>query len=86
MTLPARLSGKSVGIAAALLCAVFVGFNAVGSKQLFAAPPIIDPVGLFVARGAWSLPLFVGLAIISRPRPMPNVSRGDVGKPANMEP
>jgi drug/metabolite transporter (DMT)-like permease len=55
---------------AALASALFFGLNIVASKVLYAptAPARFDPVGLFVARGLWSLPLFVGLALISWPR------------------
>jgi drug/metabolite transporter (DMT)-like permease len=78
MTDPAQTTNKTVGIIAALLSAVLFGLNAVGSKQLFAPPPVMDATALFVARGAWSLPLFLALAIIARPRPIPAVSRRDL--------
>jgi drug/metabolite transporter (DMT)-like permease len=78
MTASMQPSGKAVGIGAALLSAVFFGLNAVGLKQLFAAPPIMDASALFVARGAWSLPLFVGLAVWSRPRPLPSMAPRDL--------
>ena len=59
-----------VAVLAALVSAVFVGLNAVASKLLFSpqAPAHFDAVSLFVARGFWSLPLFVGLAFVTMPR------------------
>jgi drug/metabolite transporter (DMT)-like permease len=78
MTVPAQTTNKTVGVLAALLSAVLFGLNAVGSKQLFAPPPVMDASALFVARGAWSLPLFLGLAIVARPRSMSPISRRDL--------
>jgi drug/metabolite transporter (DMT)-like permease len=50
---------------AALVSAVFFGLNAVASKLLFSseAPAHFGAVALIVARGFWSLPLFLVLAI-----------------------
>jgi drug/metabolite transporter (DMT)-like permease len=66
-------------VLAALGSALFFGLNAVASKILYApgAPAHFDAVSLFVARGVWSLPLFLGLAFFTRPRPLPRVSRLD---------
>jgi len=52
-------------VLAALISALFFGLNAVASKLLFspAAPAHFDAVSLFVARGFWSLPLFLVLAL-----------------------
>lgn len=72
---PARAAGLGswLGVAAALISAVFFGLNAVASKLLYApgAPAGFDAVTLFIARGVWTLPLFVGLAIVNRPRDRP---------------
>ena len=56
-------------VLAALISAPFVGLNAVASKLLFspAAPAHFDAVSLFVARGFWSLPLFLVLALATMP-------------------
>ena len=56
-------------VLAALISAPFVGLNAVASKLLFspAAPAHFDAVSLFVARGFWSLPLFLVLALATVP-------------------
>jgi|GEM_PF-1959318 len=66
-------------VLAVLLSAAFFGLNAIASKALFAPPPIFDPVSLFVARGLWSLPLFLVLALVTRPKAMPHLSRTDAG-------
>ncbi|HEV2651522.1 MAG TPA: DMT family transporter [Rhizomicrobium sp.] len=78
MTDPAQTTNKTIGVIAALMSAVLFGLNAVGSKQLFAPPPVMDATALFVARGAWSLPLFLGLAILARPRPIPAITQRDI--------
>jgi hypothetical protein len=56
-------------VSAALISALFFGLNAVASKLLFspAAPAHFDAVSLFVARGFWSLPLFLFLALATMP-------------------
>jgi len=61
-------------VIAALLSAVFFGLNAVASKLLFAPSGHFDATALFVARGFWSIPLFLGLAAITCPRPFPRLS------------
>jgi drug/metabolite transporter (DMT)-like permease len=60
---------RPLAVSAALLSAVFFGVNAVASKILYApeAAAGFDAVGLFVARGVWSLPLFLLLAVVTRP-------------------
>ncbi len=70
---------KAIAVCAALVSAAFFGLNAIGSKVLYApsAPAHFDAVSLFVARGVWSLPLFLVLAILTRPRPLPSCSRKD---------
>jgi drug/metabolite transporter (DMT)-like permease len=61
---------------AALVSAVFFGVNAVASKILYApdAAAGFDAVGLFVARGVWSLPLFLLLGIVAKPRQLPTLT------------
>jgi drug/metabolite transporter (DMT)-like permease len=66
-------------VLAVLASAVFFGLNAIASKALYAPPQVFDPVSLFVARGVWSLPLFLLLALATRPRPMPHLSWAHVG-------
>jgi drug/metabolite transporter (DMT)-like permease len=65
-----------VAVVAALVSAVFFGLNAVASKLLFspAAPAHFDAVSLFVARGFWSLPLFLVLAFVTKPRSLPSLT------------
>ena len=60
-------------VLAALISALFFGLNAVASKLLFspAAPAHFDAVSLFVARGLWSLPLFIVLALATMPHALP---------------
>jgi drug/metabolite transporter (DMT)-like permease len=62
-----------MAVLAALASAVFFGLNAVASKLLFlpSAPAQFDSISLFVARGFWTLPLFVILALTTMPRPFP---------------
>lgn len=64
---------RPLAVGAALVSAVFFGVNAVASKILYApkAAAGFDAVGLFVARGVWSLPLFLLLAVATRPRRCP---------------
>src|SRR5271154_4665459 len=64
-------------VLATLISALFFGLNAVASKLLFspAAPAHFDAVSLFVARGFWSLPLFLVLALATMPHAFPH-SRG----------
>jgi drug/metabolite transporter (DMT)-like permease len=68
---------RTVAAAAALISAVFFGVNAVASKILYApgAPAGFDAVSLFVARGVWSLPLFLLLAAATRPRRLPPLTK-----------
>jgi len=66
-------------VLAVLASAVFFGLNAIASKALYGPPQAFDPVSLFVARGLWSLPLFLLLALATRPRPMPRLSRAHAG-------
>jgi drug/metabolite transporter (DMT)-like permease len=67
---------RLVAISAALVSAVFFGVNAVASKILYApdAAAGFDAVGLFVARGIWSLPLFLLLGILAKPRQLPKLT------------
>lgn len=62
-----------IAVLAALVSSVFFGLNAVASKFLFSpvATAHFDAVSLFVARGFWSLPLFLVLAFATMPRPLP---------------
>jgi drug/metabolite transporter (DMT)-like permease len=73
--LPKRGSGHVwlTAVLAALVSAVFFGLNAVASELLFLPGALahFDAVSLFVARGFWSLPLFVILAFATMPRPLP---------------
>src|ERR1700748_132976 len=69
----ARRGSRTLAGSDALVSAVFFGVNAVASKILYApeAAAGFDAVGLFVARGVWSLPLFLLLALATKPRPLP---------------
>jgi drug/metabolite transporter (DMT)-like permease len=74
-------TGRLWAVMATLAAAVFFGGNAVASKMLYAPDPIprFDAVGLIVARGAWMFPLFLALALLTRPH-HPAPPRGkDVG-------
>jgi drug/metabolite transporter (DMT)-like permease len=63
-------------VLAIFTAAVFWGGNAIASKILYAPDGAhFDAPGLFVARAAWSLPLFLLMAILSRPKRPP--SRAD---------
>ncbi|MGH7715586.1 MAG: hypothetical protein ACREML_06260, partial [Vulcanimicrobiaceae bacterium] len=68
------------GFTAALGSAIFFGLNAAATKILYdpATPSHIDPVGLITARSFWTLPLFLVLALVTRPRGF-DPSRKDVG-------
>lgn len=68
-------------VIAALASAVFFGGNAVASKVLYAPSPSprFDAVSLFVARGVWMLPLFLALALLTRPKHLPRLSWKDAG-------
>jgi drug/metabolite transporter (DMT)-like permease len=70
---------RPLAVSAALVSAVFFGVNAVASKILYApeAAAGFDAVGLFVARGVWSLPLFLLLAIATKPRRLPPLKTGN---------
>jgi len=48
--------------------AVFWGGNAIASKILYRPASGFDAVALFVARAAWSLPLFFLMAVLARPK------------------
>lgn len=55
--------------------AVFWGFNAIASKILYEPEGAhFDGIGLFVARAAWSLPLFFLMAVLARPKQPPSRS------------
>ena len=48
---------------------VFWGLNAVGSKVLYRPDGAhFDAIGLFVARSAWTLPIFLVMMVTARPR------------------
>jgi drug/metabolite transporter (DMT)-like permease len=52
--------------------AVFWGGNALASKILYQTPAAhFDAPALFVARAAWSLPLFLLMALLARPKRVP---------------
>jgi drug/metabolite transporter (DMT)-like permease len=51
--------------------AVFWGGNAIASKILYRPEAHFDGPALFVARAAWSLPLFLLMAILARPKTPP---------------
>ena len=70
---PAPTHTWLTAVLAALISALFFGLNAVASKLLFspAAPAHFDAVSLFVARGFWSLPLFLVLALATMPHALP---------------
>lgn len=74
---PAPTHSWLAAVSAALISAVFVGLNAVASKLLFSpkAAAQFDAVSLFVARGFWALPLFLVLALVTMPRPLPPLTR-----------
>jgi drug/metabolite transporter (DMT)-like permease len=78
-----RLIGRNrlSSATSALVSAVFFGSNAVASKILFnpQAPAHFDAVSLFVARGFWSLPLFLALALVTMPRPLPPLTWKNAG-------
>jgi drug/metabolite transporter (DMT)-like permease len=65
--------GRLFAAGAALISAIFFGVNAVASKILYApgAAAGFDAVSLFVARGVWSLPLFLMLAVATKPPRLP---------------
>jgi drug/metabolite transporter (DMT)-like permease len=75
-----KLGGTSAAVIAAMFSALFVGLNAVASKLLFApaSPAHFDAMSLFVARGFWTLPLFLILLIATRPKPMPHFSANNI--------
>ncbi len=74
-----QTSGRLLGLVAALVSAVFFGLNAVASKVLYSpeSPSGFDAVGLFVARGLWTLPLFIILAIATKPKKLPYLTLKD---------
>ncbi len=69
------------GLLAALGSAIFFGLNATATKVLYApdTPSHIDPLGLITVRSLWTLPLFVLLALLTRPRNNLTPSRNDLG-------
>jgi len=69
------------GLLAALGSAIFFGLNATATKVLYApgTPSHIDPLGLVTARSLWTLPLFVLLALATRPRNAASTTRADLG-------
>jgi drug/metabolite transporter (DMT)-like permease len=69
------------GLLAALGSAIFFGLNAIATKVLYSpdTPSHIDPIGLVTARSLWTLPLFVLLALATRPRTAPPLTRSDLG-------
>jgi drug/metabolite transporter (DMT)-like permease len=73
--------GRLWAVLATLAAAVFFGGNAIASKLLYAADPVprFDAVGLIVARGAWMFPLFLALALLTRPKRQGTPSGKDVG-------
>ena len=77
MTRATILDSRPLGVLAALASALFFGLNAIAAKILYGptALPRFDAVGLFVARGLWTLPLFIALAVIARPKRLPRLTR-----------
>jgi drug/metabolite transporter (DMT)-like permease len=60
-------------VIAIFTAAVFWGGNAIASKILYAPEGAhFDAPGLFVARAAWTLPLFVLMAVLARPKHPPS--------------
>ena len=52
-----------------VVISVFWGLNATASKFLYNPAGLgMDGIGLFVARSAWTLPIFLALALLNRPR------------------
>ena len=68
------------GLLAALGSAIFFGLNATATKVLYApgTPSHIDPLGLVTARSLWTLPLFLLLALATRPRDAVPPSRNEL--------
>jgi drug/metabolite transporter (DMT)-like permease len=66
---------------AALLGSVFFGLNAIACKILFLpnSPAHFEAVSLFVARSIWSLPLFLALALVAMPHPLPRLTWSSAG-------
>jgi drug/metabolite transporter (DMT)-like permease len=77
----ASRGSRPLAVSAALVSAAFFGVNAVASKLLYApnAAAGFDAVSLFVARGVWSLPLFLLLAVVTRPRRFPPLTVRNAG-------
>jgi drug/metabolite transporter (DMT)-like permease len=62
-------------VLAIFTAAVFWGGNAIASKILYEPGGAhFDAPGLFIARAAWSLPLFLLMAMLSRPKTPPSRS------------
>jgi len=68
------------GFIAAVGAAIFFGLNAAATKVLYnpATPSHTDALGLITARSIWTLPLFLLLALATRPRIF-SPTRKDVG-------
>jgi drug/metabolite transporter (DMT)-like permease len=77
MTVRNSTAGRTTfAVLAIFTAAVFWGGNAIASKILYAPDGAhFDAPGLFVARAAWSLPLFLLMAILAWPKRLP--SRAD---------
>jgi drug/metabolite transporter (DMT)-like permease len=58
-------------LSAIFSAAVFWGGNAIASKILYRPDAGFDAPALFVARAAWSLPLFFLMAVLARPKAAP---------------
>ena len=66
-------SRTTFAVLAIFTAAVFWGANAIASKILYQPQGAhFDAPGLFVARAAWSLPLFLLMAILARPQRAPS--------------
>ena len=77
MTRPNSTSSRATfAFLAIFSAAVFWGGNGLASKILYRPEGAhFDAIGLFVARAAWSLPCFIVLALLARPKVAP--SRAD---------
>jgi drug/metabolite transporter (DMT)-like permease len=66
---------------AALIASAFFGLNAIACKILFLpdSPAHFDAVSLFIARSVWTLPLFLVLALVAMPRPLPRLTWSSAG-------
>jgi drug/metabolite transporter (DMT)-like permease len=77
MTARNSTAGRTTfAVLAIFTAAVFWGGNAIASKILYAPGGAhFDAPSLFIARAAWTLPLFLLMAVIARPKRLP--SRAD---------